>query len=1181
MTFLKLAIRSLIYYWRIHATVALGVAAATAVLIGALVVGDSVRGSLRGMTLDRLGRIHELLLSDRFFRTSLADQLPQQAEFPQDYQLALGLMLFPQATAERPGDGQTTRATNVLVVGSETDARQAPQQTDFWSLGDRSLAPAPLPQPGEVVLNRRLADELQVKVGDQITLRLPKPESIPADSPLGEKTDRIRSLPQLMVVAIVENRGLGRFSLHPSQSEPLNAFVSLRQLQDALDQKDRINALLVAGPDVLPAPADEASQALAAALKPSLEDLGLTITHPRLSYTSANGDEVVVYDYFSVSSDRMILPAAVERAAARALGPLGGHPVLTYLANVMEPVVAGDSPTGIPYSMVTAIDPTNQFTLLDAQQQPIGRLGDSEIVLTSWAADDLGVGPGDEVRLTYFEPETRGGASEESSAVLRVRAITPLTAPSEPFLPSQQHHFIETPTLANDPDLTPKVEGITDQRSIDDWEVPFTIDYSLIRPADDQYWEEYATTPKAFVSLATGRRLWGSRFGATTSFRVPATGQLTQEEVERRLMAELLPDKATLGFAFRPLKRQQLAASAGNTPFDWLFLALSFFVIAAALMLVLLLQRLGFEQRAQQVGLLLSVGWNRRQVRHLLIYEGLAVSLIGSALGVLIGLGYAGLILAALHSKAWWLGAISTPFLEFHWTTRSLVMGYVSGTVVSVLTIAWSVWRTRHVPARQLLAGRVAAAASTYAAPARWPLLVALLLVSAAVGLAFWAFGLTGEQQAGSFVGSGAMLLTALLIWCWHALRQGGRHLAPLTRRAPLVMLAARSAARNPTRSTLTIGLIATASFLIVAMSAFRLKPTETGTGGFALIAELSQPIFADFRRPPEREELLGDEAAAVLRGSDLFTFRVRPGDNAGCGNLYRAQQPRILGVPPALVERFDDPDAAGFAFAAAADSPQNSHNPWHVLSAIATPSGEPIPVVLDKDTALYSLQLLGGIGQEFTFVYDDRPITFRVAGLLALSVLHGNLLISEADFRQLFPDINGYRFALVTAPAGQAEQVAEVLEDRLSDQGFDALDTRVVLSGLMALQNTYLRTFQMLGALGLLLGTFGLAAVQLRSVLERRGEMGLLRAAGFRRSRLAQLVLLENLFLLLAGLAAGVLAALAAVLPHMFRGGAAVPFAELAMMLVLVLLVGMAAGYLASQATLRVPVLAALREER
>ncbi len=379
----------------------------------------------------------------------------------------------------------------------------------------------------------------------------------------------------------------------------------------------------------------------------------------------------------------------------------------------------------------------------------------------------------------------------------------------------------------------------------------------------------------------------------------------------------------------------------------------------------------------------------------------------------------------------------------------------------------------------------------------------------------------------------------------------------------------------------MTIGLIATASFLIVAMSAFRLTPTESGTGGFDLMATLSQPIFADLNRAEGRDELLGDQATA-LEGCDVYLFRVRPGDDASCGNLYQARQPRILGVPESFVQHFDQQQAAAFQFtASAATDAHEEANPWHVLPGTATPPGEPIPVVLDKDTAMYSLKLYNGIGQKFSFTYDGHPLEFRVAGLLSLSVLHGNLLISEADFRQLFPDINGYRFALVQTPAGDMQQVTQVLEDRLSDQGLDAVATAGVLSGLMALQNTYLRTFQTLGALGLLLGTFGLAAVQLRSVLERRGEMGLLRAAGFRRRRLTGLVLLENMFLLLGGLLIGVVAALIAVLPHMFGGGASVPFGELAILLGIVLLVGLVAGFLAARATLRVPVLAALREER
>jgi ABC-type antimicrobial peptide transport system permease subunit len=152
------------------------------------------------------------------------------------------------------------------------------------------------------------------------------------------------------------------------------------------------------------------------------------------------------------------------------------------------------------------------------------------------------------------------------------------------------------------------------------------------------------------------------------------------------------------------------------------------------------------------------------------------------------------------------------------------------------------------------------------------------------------------------------------------------------------------------------------------------------------------------------------------------------------------------------------------------------------------------------------------------------------------------------------------------------------LLESRLEDFGLDAVDTRQRLADFMAVQNTYLSTFQSLGALGLLLGTFGLAVAQLRSVLERRGELAVLRSAGFRRSRLAEMVLGENLVLLIGGLSIGTLAAVAAVLPHWWLGEADVPWETLAAMLLTVAVAGAVASGLAVRAAVREPLLPALR---
>jgi ABC-type antimicrobial peptide transport system permease subunit len=240
----------------------------------------------------------------------------------------------------------------------------------------------------------------------------------------------------------------------------------------------------------------------------------------------------------------------------------------------------------------------------------------------------------------------------------------------------------------------------------------------------------------------------------------------------------------------------------------------------------------------------------------------------------------------------------------------------------------------------------------------------------------------------------------------------------------------------------------------------------------------------------------------------------------------------------------------------------------------------------------------LKGVGSNLTIRdADNRPVTLEVVGLLKNSVLQGNLLISEQNFLRLFPDTGGYRFFLIERKdnqiAGplrgpetgdeeslqvQREDVARGLESTLAEDGFDVVDAREQLAQFLAVQNTYLSTFQSLGALGLLLGTVGLAIVQLRSVLERRGELALMRAAGFRRGRLVRMVMVENVLLLLGGLAVGCVAAAVALLPQWLPKEASVPWTSLAGLLAVIAVVGLAAGWLATRSALRAPILPALR---
>src|SRR5205807_7966969 len=136
-----------------------------------------------------------------------------------------------------------------------------------------------------------------------------------------------------------------------------------------------------------------------------------------------------------------------------------------------------------------------------------------------------------------FEPETTNGEAREEWAECRVKAIVPLTEPKSGDSRRGPAVYDQRATPANDPDLTPEVKGITDQATIPDWDPPFPFDQRRIRTQDDLYWENHRTTPKAYISLAAGQILWGSRFGTETSFRFPEVENVTDMTLELRILA--------------------------------------------------------------------------------------------------------------------------------------------------------------------------------------------------------------------------------------------------------------------------------------------------------------------------------------------------------------------------------------------------------------------------------------------------------------------------------------------------------------------------------------------------------------------------------------------------------------------------------------------------------------------
>ena len=1061
-------------------------------------------------------------------REALADELEARPEV----QAAAPTFLLPGTAIHAESQA---RAARITVHG--VDERFAQLFGDFGEELDLS-ARGPDQLFPSLALNESLARELGAEPGDDLLVSVELPSAIPGETLLGEKEAEDRLATRRFTLArVLPDRGPGRFGLAPHQMEPRNVFVALAELQEDLERQGRVNALLV---DLAPG-ADGGGQVLDGAVRDlvRLEDLGLGVRR-------APGGEVLL------ESEEYFLKAQVVEAAEK-LGAEQGAParrVLTYLATGLRA-----NGRLVPYSLASAIGPgaPASLTLLDGSPAPAP--GEDEVLLDRWAAEDLAVSPSDPVELAYLVMAPGGGLATER-VTLRLAGV------------------VEMAGLGVDPTLTPEFPGLENAEDISAWDPPFPVDLGVVRPKDEQFWDEYRATPKAFIAEATGRRLWSTRFGEVTSVRFTVADDAAATRLEAALAREL-PRRVPLepfGLAARPVKRQGLEAASGATDFAGLFLAFSFFLIGAAAMLAGLLFSLAVERRVGELGLMLALGYPLRKVRRRLVAEALALAAIGALVGLAGAVGYAALLVAGLNT--WWRPAVGTSSLALHVEPASLAIGWVATVLVVAAALWWTVRRLARMPAPALLAGETRPVASRASGRlARW---VAAGSGAAAVGLTLAGL-LSGETASpGLAFGTGAAALAAGLAALAVRLR-GGRSRRPV---ASLVGVAARNGAANPGRSLLAVALVAAACFVLVTVAANRVEGeaearVDEGAGGYELLADSAVPLLSELGRDladPERRAELG--LPDWLAGARALSFRVVPGEDASCLNLYRPTEPRLLGVPSEMAQMGE---SGGFRFAKTVDGAGEGEG-WQLLERDL---GEGVvPAIADANSAQWILHL--PLGQDLMMEDElGRPLRLRLVGTLQRSLFQGELLISEAALLRHFPSRAGWSSFLVDVPPERVEEAATALEEALGRYGFDAVGTAERLAAYAAVEETYLSTFQTLGGLGLLLGTLGLGVALVRSVAERRGELATLRAFGFRRRRLAWMVTAENAVLLLLGVALGTAAGLLAVAPRLAASAGRLPWGSLAGTLAAVVAVGLLACAAAVRAALAAPLLPALKEER
>lgn len=1134
------------YYWRTNLAVIAGVAIAVAVLAGALLVGDSVQASLRKLFLQRLGKTNELVTSPHFFREQLAADIQGHSQFASfHFEATVPLIALEGNVSEASG----TRAGAVQVYG--VDER-------FWKFhGREGKAP---PQNREVFLSQSLARELNSKVGDSVLVRIEKPSEVPRESLYGRKDDPGKTL-RLTVKELLSAEDLGEFSLRPQQGAVRAVFVPLSLLQRELDQSGRVNTILISGSHTNSETARPVSTTLLLQGNATLDDYDVKVR-------PLEAEHGISVERGSTLIDDLLANKVFEAADS---SKMRVAPVFSYVVNGLT-----DGSKSIPYSLVSALDdqsfqnlfPGEKYVLQPSQNRP-----QNQIILNEWAAHDLGAHEGDSITLEYFVWQDDGQLATQT-AKFQVAAIVPISG------------------AAADRNLVPDYPGISESESMSDWDPPFPVDLERIRKQDEDYWKQYRTTPKAFIRLEDGQKLWQSRFGKFTSIRLMPDASTPLDQAVANFGGKLRQglNPAVMGLVMSPVRQQGLAASRGATDFGEYFLYFSFFLVISALLLTSLFFKLGIEQRVREIGVLEAVGFPAERIRFIFLIEGLLLSIIGSVAGLLGAVAYGQLMMYGL--RTWWIDAVGTSNLQLHVSAQSLLLGAAGGVVAAVLCVFWTLRKLKRLSTRSLLLGSIAESGLSKDAQAMWHGRLArvrrrfgksrfgLALILTVVGLLLLAGAfLHLINQTAGFFGGGTVFLIALLCYVSALLKKPSAKPIQGAGFASLSRLGFRNTTYRAGRSVLCIALIASATFIIVAVDAFRRdnqkgpQERKSGSGGFPLMAESLLPLIHDPNSAAGREamNLSGDTNVAVLNGVQFARFRLRPGDDASCLNLYQPHNPRILGASDEFIK------ANRFAFQSTLPgSKEETDNPWLMLGRSI--ENDVIPVIADANSLTYVLHLQ--LGDEFVLNRSEGSLRLRIVGALADSIFQSELIMSENNFKNVFPHEEGHRFFLIDAPENQQAAVSAVLEDRLSDFGFDVVPTEERLASFHRVENTYLSTFQMLGGLGLLLGTLGMAAVLLRNILERRRELALLRAVGYNSTHFTMMITAENALLLCTGLGIGVVAATLAITPILIsRGGK--PFnLSLGVLLIAVLISGLSASIVATWSALRSPILPPLRAE-
>ena len=709
----------------------------------------------------------------------------------------------------------------------------------------------------------------------------------------------------------------------------------------------------------------------------------------------------------------------------------------------------------IPYSFVTALDRYGEYDLAD-----------DEILLSDYAANRLHAKVGDKVCVSYFKMKGLKKLDTDSVS-LKVAAVVPLQ------------------DLVNDGHLSADFPGLSDVERCTDWDSDLPIDMNLITDEDEQYWTDYRSTPKALISYQAVAKDWETVFGNATALRVDA--------LEPDLTGL---DASMFGVQVVHPRETALSGAMNGVDFAGLFLALGFFIIVSALLLMYSPLSEMYAKRVGEINLLKSLGYPSRRITALLWREAFPIVLIASVAGVIFGLLYTAVFMYLLGNV--WQGATQTVGLGVYVNMLTLCIGTLVSVALSLGLLRWTIGKA--IAGKPTVVQNNTSKSKLFV----WTIILGILTLLILLVNVFV------YQSVILFVMTGCVWIALATVAGYYVLvARGDTPLAGERKQLGWSSLYAVHKQAVASFLPLVLGVFIVFSVGLNRRSVADSSQLAQGTGGYALWMESSVPVYYDINTPEGKKQLSLTELPS---DAHFLQFLRYSADDASCLNLNKVSTPTVLGVD---MEQFTQSFSVDY---------YEGYDFQRLMNETSA-----YPVLVDETVLTWGLMMSMGDTLYYTDAHDN-VVKLLIAGTLPNTVLQGNVVMDKGLFAKIWPELTGSEVALVQCGETDAKQTAQLIGTALNEYGVRVTTTNERLKQFYQVTDTYLTIFLTLGGIGLLLGILSFLIVIRKNLTARSSDIRMYAMIGYRAETISQLLFKENVMVPVYAIIVGVLGALLSI---------------------------------------------------